>query len=276
MYQIVADEVEMKWFFDHVISTPQIGETYIVCLSARSKKLTQEERFACQVNRAEMMRTEIVRCRSFGWSFDTYKQAIYKYNCDERAMLSKNGVVYPSKCLVCYCYVNPSSEIKCLSETFAFQNEIQKELLEAYQRNSKAGIENNLAKLAKVYEKYKSCHATNISRRIWRDFDCDLFDSESKQIVLPILREKLAKIFGKGNFVIVETSGGFHCLVKVAAIKSNPNDFILDVLTTEITEGKASNLIKEINLTKPGSQFVPLPGTLQYGNLVKVINKEDF
>lgn len=32
----------------------------------------------------------------------------------------------------------------------------------------------------------------------------------------------------------------------------------------------------EIETFEPGSQFVPVPGTLQYGNLVKVVNKEDF
>ena len=29
-------------------------------------------------------------------------------------------------------------------------------------------------------------------------------------------------------------------------------------------------------VTESGSQFVPVPGTLQYGNLIRVVNKEDF
>ena len=31
--------------------------------------------------------------------------------------------------------------------------------------------------------------------------------------------------FGKGNYAIVDTSGGYHILVKTSAIKANPHDF---------------------------------------------------
>lgn len=90
----------------------------------------------------------------------------------------------------------------------------------------------------------------------------------------------LNKFYGKGNYVIVETSGGYHSLVKVEAMHSNPNDFIKEVKEQTFSHNgeslKVDSLCKEIVLTKPGSQFLPLPGTLQYGHLVKVVNKLDF
>lgn len=36
------------------------------------------------------------------------------------------------------------------------------------------------------------------------------------------------------------------------------------------------NIFDEVKMTESGSQFVPVPGTLQYGNPIKVVNKEDF
>ena len=87
MYHIVADEKEMEWFFNHVITPPRPEETYMICLSARSKKLSEEERPKYQLGRGEMMRTELIRRKGGNWNFQIYKQGPYKYNCDENAII---------------------------------------------------------------------------------------------------------------------------------------------------------------------------------------------
>lgn len=286
MYHIVADEKEMEWFFNHVITPPRPEETYMICLSARSKKLTEEERLLYQLGRGEMMRTELIRRKGGNWNFEIYKQGPYKYNCDENAMLTKAGVPYPEKCLVCYAYVNPSDELDCVHDTYQFFNAIEHELLESYKKGSLDGVNDHLEKLPKIFEHLRSCHATNISRRIWRDFDADvdpidgMTKEDAKKVVYTALVFALNKFYGKGNYVIVETSGGYHSLVKVEAMHSNPNDFIKEVKEQTFSHNgeslKVDSLCKEIVLTKPGSQFLPLPGTLQYGHLVKVVNKLDF
>lgn len=277
-YKIVEDENEMKWFFDHVITDPEPYETYMVCLSARSKKLNQEERQLYQLGRGEMMRTEIIRRKGRDWNFNIWKQALYKYNCDKNAMLTKSGLPYPEKTLVCYCYVNPSDELNCVDDTITFYNSINKELLQSFRKGSKDGVIDHLEKLPKVFEHLRSCHATNLSRRIWRDFDFDLSETgkKCKDRIRESIQVSFTRKFGKRNFVMIETSGGFHVLLKVEVLKSNPNKFIEETISfcefTEIEE----NLFDEVKMTEAGSQFVPVPGTLQYGNLVKVVNKEDF
>lgn len=287
-YKIVEDENEMKWFFDHVIVDPEPYETYMVCLSARSKKLNEEERKIYQLGRGEMMRTEIIRRKGRDWNFNIWKQALYKYNCDKRAMLTKSGLPYPEKTLVCYCYVNPSDELNCVDDTITFYNSINKELLQSFRKGSKDGVLDHLEKLPKVFEHLRSCHATNLSRRIWRDFDFDLSDygKENRITIRYSIQDSFTEKFGKGNFVIIETSGGFHVLLKVEALKSNPNEFMKNcILDAEYNVSRnkegieaylSPKLFDEVKMTEPGSQFVPVPGTLQYGNLVKVVNKEDF
>ena len=282
----------MEWFFDHVIEPPLAHETYMICLSARGKKLDKDEREIYQLGRGEMMRTELIRRKGGNWNFNIYKQGPYKYNCHKSAMLTKAGLPYPEKCLVCYAYVNPSDELDCVHDTFEFYNKIQHELIESYKKGSNDGVEDHLEKLPKIFEHLRSCHATNLSRRIWRDFDFDvdvpkemqntLTKDAAKIFVKIAIIEHANKFYSKGNYAIVDTSGGYHLLVKVSAMKSNPNNFIAAVQCTqfvhndEVLKGRIGDLCKEVKLTEAGSQFLPMPGTLQYGRLVTIINKEDF
>lgn len=285
MYNIVVDDYELEWFFDNIINPPLIDETYMVCLSARNKMLGEDERKEYQLGRGEMMRTEIIRRKGGDWNFNLYKQAIYKYNCDENAMLTKNGLPYPSKCLVAYAYVNPSDECDCVEDTIEFYGKIRKELMDSYKKGSVDGIKDHLEKLPKIFEHLRSCHATNISRRVWRDFDCDIKNIgndvienlEYKQLVLTTLKDKLDKYYGNGNYAIIDTHGGYHCLVKVDAIKSNPMDFITEVMNHRIYAYTIGSYITELKFCDPKSMFIPIPGTLQYGEkIVRVVNKQDF
>ena len=290
-YKLVADENEMKWFFDHILEPPEVFETYMVCLSARGKKIPPEEREIYQLGRGEMMRTELIRRKGGNWNFDIYKQAPYKYNCHKSAMLTKSGLPYPEKCLVCYAYVNPSDELDCVDDTVVFYDKIKSELVRSYRKNSKDGVDDHLEKLPKIFEHLRSCHASHLSRRIWRDYDFDvdvpkemqdrLTKDAAKIFVKIAIVEHANKFYGKGNYAIVDTSGGYHLLVKVSAIKDNPNNFIAAAQCTQFDhdgtlKGRVGDLCKEVKLTEVGSQFVPLPGTLQYGRLVTIVNKEDF
>ena len=288
-YKIVADEKEMKWFFDHILVTPECYETYMVCLSARGKKLDKEERELYQLGRGEMMRTELIRRKGDDWNFNIYKQAPYKYNCHKSAMLTKAGVPYPEKCLVCYAYINPSDELDCVDDTVIFYDKIKTELVKSYRKSSKDGVQDHLEKLPKVFEHLRSCHATHLSRRIWRDFDFDvdvpadmkMSKDAAKGLVYVAMTNQANATYGKGNYAVVDTSGGYHLLVKVDAMKSDPNKFIKAVQDTNFEynleiKDKIGKLCKEVKLTEAGSQFLPMPGTLQYGRLVTIVNKQDF
>lgn len=289
-YQIVADENEMKWFFDHVIEEPKNFESYLVCLSSRAKKLSAEERYELGTNGSEMLRTEIIRKRGGNWNFDIYKQGPYKYNCSYSAMLTKKGKPYPEKSLTCYAYFNPSSELACGRDTMEYFTTIQNELINSYEKKSEGGIEASIKKLTKVFDYHRSCHATNVSRRVWRDMDCDIeipdyYGASSNEDILDgfykSAHELLLSTFGKGNFVVIKTTGGFHILVRVASLKGDPRLVIEQLKTSsfstpEIASGTAGDIIKEIKFLDKGSAFVPLPGTRQYKNVVRVLNKEDF
>lgn len=43
-YKIVSDENETKWFYDHMLRDLKPGEAWMMCLGARDKKLSEEEK----------------------------------------------------------------------------------------------------------------------------------------------------------------------------------------------------------------------------------------
>ena len=108
---------------------------------------------------------------------------------------------------------------------------------------------------------------------------CDNYVSALKAILM--------EMFGKGNFVIVDTSGGYHVLVKTSAIKFNPHEFcfytelmykyaVEESKTEEPYLDEKGNCKFECVVNDSQIPGLPLPGTYQYGRPVTVLNKEDF
>lgn len=91
-YNIVLDEDELRWFFEHIIEKPLEYESYMILLACRGKNLTEEEREYTKVgSRGEMMKEQFISCKGGlkqEWNFDIYKQAFYSYNCDKRSLLT--------------------------------------------------------------------------------------------------------------------------------------------------------------------------------------------
>ena len=296
-YDMILDENELRWFFDHIIEKPLAYESYMIMLACRGKKLTDEEREYTKVGaRGEMMREELIRCRGGlkqEWNFDIYRQAFYAYNCDKRSLLTTAGVPYPEHAMVVYSVVNPTNEIDCIEDTFEHYNNERKNLTSAILRGSHPGIQDHLVKMPKVFEHMKSCHAAHTSRRIWLDFDMDIKNdcrtSEIFDKCYAALHEAGIKLFGKANFAIIKTCGGFHTLVRKECLTFNPNTFLDEVYKcADTNEIVLSEYIDEFvandsshkshtgnNIVKR-SALLPTPGCRQYDSYPVVMNKEDF
>ena len=294
-YNMILDEDELRWFFDHIIEKPLAYESYMIMLACRGKKLTDEEREYTKVGaRGEMMREELIRCKGGlkqEWNFDIYRQAFYTYNCDKRSLLTTTGVPYPEHAMVVYSVVNPTNEIDCIEDTFEHYNKERKNLTAAILRGSKPGIQDHLVKMPKVFEHMKSCHASHTSRRIWLDFDMDI----KKECRVPKVFEEAAValrkageiLFGKGNYAIIKTSGGFHTLVRKECLTFNPNNFLKEVYeqadnmlfpqyVDEFVANDSSHKSKDGNNIIKRSALIPTPGCRQYDSYPWVVNKEDF
>lgn len=294
-YDMVLNEKELRWFFDHIIQKPLEHESYMIMLSCRGKRLSTEEREQAMVgSRGEMMREEIIRCKGGlrqEWSFDVYRQAFYRYNCDKRSLLTAAGVPYPEHAMVVYSVINPTNEIDCIEDTFERYNNERMNLTAAILKGSKVGIKDHLVKMPRVFEHMKSCHAAHTSRRIWLDFDMDIKEEyrlpEHFEGCCNALHRAGENLFGIGNFVIIHTCGGFHTLVKKESLTFAPDRFIQEVydvadnalfpqIIEEFVMNDSSHRSRNGNNVIKRSAMIPTPGCRQYDSWPEVMNKGDF
>lgn len=306
MYQMISDVNELKWFFEHVIEKPQVNESYSAVFVSRHKKLTKEEQetFGLTRKESEFLATQTFRLAKFkdelsidedsNWTFDNFLKRIRRFNVDRYAYTTSLGEPIPTKTLAIIFYANPCDDIKVADELIQTINEVKTSICKAM-LNGKTTVDNlhsyqlfgNLENNLKHYKAH--CKGS----RYYIDFDIDVpkwfrdqnGEGDGTGAYFAQLKFDLDRTFGKGNYVIVSTSGGFHILVRTSAIKANPHDFCKLVKRNyeRGVENGYEPYLDEKGVCKfecivndsqiPG---IPLPGTYQYNRPVTVLNKEDF
>lgn len=295
-YKFVADLSELSWFFDNVLedlSKLKINHSYLMCIATRPKKLSKEEReeFGISGSDGVMMREEIISPRGKDkiWSFEEFIGHIYKYECPKRGMITKNGYSYPDKSLAVMIYAEPSDEVKVANELIKYANETISQTIEACERTvnygKTDGIQSQLSKMAGIARKSKSIYAQS-TEKVFIHYDFDLNDKgkESRDLIEGELKEKLAEVFGKGNYFIIKTNGGYHILVKRTCLGIAANR-ILNIFGSKDPVNGFVEYFEDcvlVYLTQDEKRvqqqcFVPVPGTWMYGSFIPtIINKEDF
>lgn len=272
-YKVIADEKELRWFFDHVIMPPKVNEAYSFCMACRHKKLTKEEILAMDfaAKSDEMMDPTTVFSSTTGiWNFNKWKKGLERYECNVNAFTTRGGFPFPSKALVWYCTPNPSDERNAVRELKKYIAVHEEELISSSIKGSQDGITESLWKLCHSLVKFKKLQFGCVGSKYWVDFDLDLSDvgKQNRDTALSDWRQFCTDRLGKGNFVIVQTTGGFHTLVRKEVVHWNPNKFCEDF--TASRKGMIDELKYNTNC------MLPTPGTYQYDNVVRVVNKEDF
>ena len=299
-YEVIADEKELLWFFDNIIQKPLVHESYAAVFCARYKKLTDDERSKVGISKrdAEFLATQTFRVKKFhdaaelsnddGWTFENFMKHLRRFNVDNRAYLTSGGYPLPDKCLATIFYVNPCDEIKVADEVMTKLESTKTAIVKAM-LNGKT-LEDNLQSyqaFSNIESNVKHARAHCKGSVYWLDFDLDC-PGWFKAVYGPYYQTMcgtLSEMFGKGNYVIIDTSGGYHILVRTRAIHGDPHFFCksMEILYHKgIQDGcmpyyddkskdKFECIVNDSQI--PG---IPLPGTYQYGRPVKVINKEEF
>jgi hypothetical protein len=299
-YEVIADIEELKWFFDNILIKPQFHESYAAVFCARYKKLTDEERAEVGISKkdAEFMATQTFRVRKFhnaadfakddGWNFDNFIKHLKRFNVDKGAYLTSGGYPLPEKCLATIFYVNPCDEIKVADEVTRKLDETKTAIVKAMM-NGKTLADNlqSYQAFSNIESNVKHARAHCKGSVYWLDFDLDCpgwFKSETNPYFYA-MKEELTKRYGLGNYVIIDTSGGYHILVKTCCIHTSPHEFCREMqrLYNIGIAGGCMPYLNDKGLDKfecivndsqiPG---IPMPGTYQYDRPVRIINKEDF
>ena len=306
MYQMIASLDELKWFFDHVIQRPAVNESYSAVFVSRHKKLTDEEAKNIGLTRkeGEFLSTQTFKLRAIKdaqrkddpeiWNFDNFVKVLRRFNVDKYAYTTALGEPIPTKTLAVIFYVNPGDDMKVCREFVKQYNDVNEAITKAMLGGKTT--ENNYQSFqwfGKADSTIKHLKANQKGSRYWLDFDIDVphwfrdqhSEGEGTGAYFAQFKFDLDRTFGKGNYVIVSTSGGYHVLVRTSAIKANPHDFCklvkrnyengvengYEPYVDEKGECKFECIVNDSQI--PG---LPLPGTYQYDRPVTVLNKEDF
>lgn len=286
-YQIIADEKELRWFYDHVIQKPGYDEAYAFCLAHRSKKLTKEEREYFHAKESEMLDPQVVfPARDGSFDFHRWAKGIYRYETNKRAYSLYEGRPLFAKAMVLYCTPNPSDERKVVKELKSYIQVHEQELVDSALKGSRVGIDESMYKLCHSLVKFKRLQFDCTGSKNWVDFDMDIKENLVRDKLYEIAYQKFEAKVGKGNFIFIETSGGFHILLKKECIKFNPNDLINSIMQEQFElSGEAEEKLQANNtfvklcveeFKYNTNCMLPTPGTYQYGNVVRVRNKDDF
>ena len=131
-YKIIADEKELRWFYDHCVHPLKRNEAYAFCLSSRHKKLTDEERKGTGLGRSEMMDPTVVFADAEGnTTYERWKKGIRAYECHKETFTTREGLPFPAKTLVCYFHLNPCDELNVISDLKKYINIHEQELIDS-------------------------------------------------------------------------------------------------------------------------------------------------
>ena len=315
-YQMIADENELRWFFDHVIQRPLVNESYSAVFVSRHKKLTDEEAKQIGLTRkeGEFLSTVTFKLRAIKdasrkndpeiWNFDSFVKTLRRFNVDKYAYTTALGEPIPSKTLSIIFYVNPGDDMKVCRKFVEEYNDVNEAISKAM-LNGKSVSDNyqSFQWFGKAESTIKHLKANQKGTRYWLDFDVDVpawfkmdhtynvvteGSNETETVEVSyyhFLTEVLNGAFGIGNYVIIDTSGGYHILVRTSAIKMNPHDIckaVKELYDVGLSFGEEPYLDEKGNCKFEcivnDSQIpgLPLPGTYQYDRPVTVLNKEDF
>ncbi len=229
MYQMIADENELKWFFEHVIQRPQVNESYSAVFVSRHKKLTKEEQEAVGLTRseAEFLATVTFKLRNIKdgsskddpslWTFEQFLSRVKRFNVDKGAYTTATGQPIPTKTLAIIFYVNPGDDMK-VCKKFVDEYNLVNEGIAKAMLNGKTTAENYQCYqwFGNAESTIKHLKANQKGSRYWMDFDIDVpkwfRDQDGKGdgtgYYFDMMKRELNNRFGKGTYVIVSTSGG--------------------------------------------------------------------
>ena len=233
------------------------------------------------------------------FSFDNFLRHVrfMKY-----AYTTALGQPLPEKTLAVLIYINPADDIKVADKVIEANKtaNVKASLVDKKNWKDVLPVYQNFSNLENNVKHFKAQCKGSV---YWMDYDIDVpkwFKCASwfeevdgvkvakQKANLNIdyykqMKSVFEKYFGKGNYIIVDTGGGYHVLVRTFKIRFNPH-IISKELTEIYKQGIADgndeyldeNLKFEANVNNSQIPGLPLPGTYQYGRPVTVLNKEDF
>lgn len=221
-YKLIYDEEIVKEFLE-LLPEETEDEVYYLSLFARKKYCPELiwSNDKTQLKRLTSKKRDIIK---------KIKQLEIEYG-----LYDLNGRIVPQESLVIYINPNPRSQIKAARV-------LMKKLTDIICDNAKG---------FNVHQEALSALQKSKSKGYFIDFDIDVKDKSTFDI------NTIFSCVNKEAVTMVETRGGYHCLLEVAKISGEHKKSFYQKLS------KFSDV--------EGDCFIPIPGTIQGGFEVKIL-----
>ncbi len=213
-YQIITNKDQLLDFIEWL---PELAdnEKYYCCLFARKKYCTDAQKIP---DKAQLKRFLSDKSRLY----DKIKQLEV-----EVGAYKLRGVEAPQEALAVYINPNPRDLKRATYDGIIKLTQLLK----------------NDNKNFNPHAELLSCIQKSVGRKIYLDFDVDTKDFDFQQ---------LASIINPSCLKILETRGGYHILVQLAAIE-------------QAYKKTFYNKIVKLGVDQTGDQLLPIPGCIQGG-----------
>lgn len=284
MKTLIYDENQVKEFYRRVISSQERTEFDVdfFCIAARKKYMTPEEKESTRMGDTCMMEKTAVKKNDIS----LFLNKLHRVDAGLDWLTSNNGTLIPRSCMVFYMNINHTDMIYALKSLKMDIAVLEGELLDCLK---KKGLLENIGNKVKglntmVMKAYQN--PANVSNRAWVDID---FDVSPENFSFAEIKEVMTSLkFSDESYIVIQTRGGYHILVNTPWISAYNKEYskafaegekfnkkgILSV--DKVISGLKKALdnrgfeAKEIIINKNG--MVPIPGTLQGGVEVKLLN----
>lgn len=278
--ELIFDKVELFYFYKYILPELKEYQVHFLNLISRSKYCKNKQELV--LTKHNSVAKKIVRQNSF----KRFMTAIHKLEANQEAYIDDNEIYIPKESLALYINLAPSDSKQALK---LFNEKISN----IYFNNSKEYVEKTLKRLDALM---LTCYSKATIKKSYIDIDLDI----PKEFA-PYKNRNLNKYLNSHDlkYYWVDTHSGYHLLIdKNASNLTFSVSNILDAIYMFFTEFISNSYSKtNIYLTENCSEFkkcffikndnnkifceikvnennsIPIPGTLQGGYKVKVLNK---
>ena len=296
-YNFIADKEELKYFYDKVLmAEPEEFSSYLVTLSLRSKKLSEQEKTFIKnkgYNKCGLIYSKPFKIDTES-SFDKFKCLLQEYEVKYGTFGIDEKIA--QKPLTLYISFNPSNTISIASRFVELYESELRQIIKLDDKDIVKIAKRNIASLPFKISHLFTKNECIITKYIHLDFDIrdDLLNNkEAKDEAVDQIIICGKELFGNSNFFVIDTQNGIHVLIKIKALE-NASKYLSslnkDTLENEYgirdnkfnpikayifaVEENYSYTFKDEPFIKE-QVFVPIPGTYQYGeHIVRILNKE--
>lgn len=234
----------------------QNDEVYFISLSARQKHLTKEEREYFSLGRTEMMIRTIVRSK------DEFPKAFREIEGRLSQRQTRAGKNIPSKCLIVYVNINPSSMVKAYN---LLKTKMEGEMFGIIQALQN-GNTPNYDVFRRLDRQLMTAVQNATGHKTWLDLD---FDVPDKRVAHAAYIKPLVDQLTNIKHCLVETKGGYHLLIDRESLEQNskslpvPLHLIVKTINDEL--GNTGEAVFNKNA------MIPFPGFMQAGFEVRIL-----